>query len=403
MRVAIDYEAERAEFEVSEDRLVGVWHGPESRPDEEIRRRTLAALESPRGYPALRQAVVPGDRVVIPLDPATPGLGEILSAIREVLRGAGVEDESTHVVTTTQPPEGWGEGLPPGLSWDVHDPDDRAGLAYLASTPQGRRVYLNRKLTDADFVLPVGLIGFDSALGLRGPWSVIFPALSDAETQRAYRSLATDDPGASWGERETLSESAGVSWLLGSQLQVGVLPGAAGAAEVLAGAEEAVQDEGRRALESAWTFRADDRADLVVVGIGRPGYRATLSDLADGLATATGLVNRGGKILALTRVAGTPGPALGRLVGLDDPREALATLRGAEGDADYLAARKLARALAAADVYLLSDLEGQLVEDLGMVPLGKPSEARRLADVSASCLFVGRAEATRPVVSAESP
>lgn len=401
MRIVLEYEAERVEFEVPEERLVGIWRGPDSRPDSEIRGRTLAALEGPQGYPPLRQAVVPGDRVVIPLDPSTPGLAAVLSAVREVLRGAGVEDSSIHVVTTGEPPEGWAESVVAGLLWEVHDPHDRAGLAYLATTPQGRRVYLNRRLTDADVVLPVGPIGFDSALGLRGPWSVVFPALSDAETQRAYRALANDDLGDSWDERETLAESAGVSWLLGSQLQVGVLAGAEGAAEVLAGTEEAVQDEGRRALESAWTFRADDRADLVIVGIGRPGYRASLADLADGLATAGALVRRGGKILALTRVAEPPGPAVGRLVGADDPREASASLRGAEGDADYLAARKLARALARADVYLLSELEEQLVEDLGMVPLSKPSEARRLADVSASCLFVGRAEATRPVVTAE--
>ncbi len=69
----------------------------------------------------------------------------------------------------------------------VHDPDDRAQIAYLASTKEGRRVYLNRLLTDADVVVPVGRLGYDPILGFRGPWSLLFPGLSDRETLRGLR------------------------------------------------------------------------------------------------------------------------------------------------------------------------------------------------------------------------
>jgi hypothetical protein len=234
MRLAVEFQSERVEFDVPDERVVGSWSGPASIPTAEVGGRVLEALGDPRGYPPLRQAVVPGDRVVIALDPETPELGAVLGASCEVLRSAGVEPETTRVLAPAPPPGGWPFGLPSGVEWSVHDPEDRAGIAYLATTPQGRRVYLNRHATDADFVLAIGRFGFDAALGFRGPWSAIYPDLSDAATLGAYRGQGRDDR-TRWDERETLAESAEVSWLLGGQLQLGVLEGASGLAGVVAG------------------------------------------------------------------------------------------------------------------------------------------------------------------------
>lgn len=401
MRIEIAFQSEMAEFDVPEARLVAAWAGPPSLPDESIGPLTREALESPLGYPALRQAVVPGDRVVIPVDPATPGLAAILGSASEILTGVGVDRESIRLLLTGPPPDDWPDRLPAGLGWSVHDPESPSDFAYLASTPQGRRVYLNRHVTDADFVLPIGQVGFDDALGMRGPWSVIFPGLSNAETRRAFRVGGGPARGEAAGGGGRLEESAGVSWLLGSQLQVAVVPGASRVARVLAGAEADVQEEARKALEEAWTFRPERRAELVVVGIGRPDRPAGFDELAEGLATASGLVEPGGKIAVLSRVAGTPGAAVGRLLGIDDPRSRLAALKGREDEPDYAAARSLARSLARADIYLFSGLGEETVEDLGMVALGKPGEVRRLVAASGSSLFVSRAESTRAVVVEE--
>ena len=266
-------------------------------------------------------------------------------------------------------------------------------MAYLASTAGGRRVYLNRHLTDADLVVPVGRLGPDPVLGVRGPWSVIFPGLSDRETLRAFRATAGDRAAGRGAPRPALDESAEVSWLLGSQFHVGIVPGASGLAGVVAGLEASVLEQGRLAVERSWTFRAASRADLVIAGIGRPGRPSPIDELAEGLATAADLVRRGGKIVLLSRAEGPLGPAVQRLVGADAMGPS--ALRGAEGEADFPAARQMARVLAWADVYLLSALGEDVTEDLAMIPLGRPEEARRLAAASASCLLLSRAELTR--------
>ncbi len=401
MRVAVDFQNERLDLEVPEERLVADWHGPAGMETEDVRRLVKDALESPRQFPPLRQAVVPGDRVVVVLDPEVSQVGGVLGAVCDTLMHAGVEADAITVLTPPGPDPLAGRqvALPEGVVRALHDPDDRDRLAYLATTSQGRRVYLNRLLTDADVVVPIGRLGYDPVLGYRGPWSLIFPELSDRETARSFRSMASSD----WPDRDqprpALGESAEVSWLLGTQFHMGIVAGTRGPAEVIAGLETIVRSDGPRVLDQAWTFESPTPAELVVVGIGQPGVSTTLENLADGLANAARLVVRGGKIVALSRADGSIGPAFRRLIDLDDSRLAPASLRGHESDADYTAAFLIAHALAWADVFLLSAFDSQLIEDSPLIRLARPDEARRLVAACHSCLFLSQAECARARVA----
>ena len=398
MRISVPFQDESLDFEAPDERVAGAWDGPRGVPAAGVGELIRSALEHPRSFPALRQAVVPGDRVVIPIDPSVPEPGAILAAIAGVLAEAGVEPADM-LALATGPLDRAEAG---GMTVVVHDPEDRPQIAYLAATGAGRRIYLNRHLTDADLVVPVGRLGFDPVLGHGGPWGVIYPGASDAETLRAFRALATGDPLAVGKQDQALAESAEVSWLLGCQFHVGVVPGATGGmVEVVAGQESAVRSEGIAAADAAWTYRAEDRAELVIAGVGTPGRPAGLDDLAAALTAAAGAVRRGGKIVALSRATGPLGPAFQRLAGASEARPGVAALRKAEGEPDYPAALRVAQALAWADVYLFSDLPEQEVEDLGMIPLGRPEEARRLVAVSPSCLFLGHADRTRTAVGGE--
>ena len=102
-------------------------------------------------------------------------------------------------------------------------------------------------LTDADVVVPVGRFGYDPDLGYRGPWSVVFPGLSDRETMRALRNRGgSRRPERSRAGRigPRMDESFEVSWLLGTQFHIGLVPGADGLLEVVAGRDTAVRDQG---------------------------------------------------------------------------------------------------------------------------------------------------------------
>jgi nickel-dependent lactate racemase len=398
MRVSVSFEDQQFEFDVSSDALLGTWVGPSVMAPDEVAGAVQKALGGPLDFPPFRQLVVPGDRVAIALDRTLTCAAPILRTLEEILQEAGVDPHHVTIVTTrdsnAEPARDW----PPDMIVEVHEPERREALAYLATTNAGRRVYLNRHLTDADVVIPVGRLGFDPIVGYRGPWSILFPGLSNQETQVSYRARMADDSPEWQSPRSRLDEPFEVNWLLGTQFAIGVVPGSAGPVEIVAGLAESVRDQGIKAVDRLWTFQPPERAECVVAGIGASGSAAGIPELVEGLVTASRLVQQGGKIVALSRAVGSIGPSLQRLKDAVDSRLASQALRGHEADEDSVAARRLAQVLAWADVYLLSGLESQLVDDLGMVPLDHPRDASRLVAGARSCIFVSQAELTRAVV-----
>lgn len=395
MIVGVAYEGEIAQFELEPRQLLGEWSGPRPDTSASLRGQVRAALASPLGYPPLAKAVVPGDRVVVPTDPSIPCVAEALAALCEVLQESGVEARDITVLSTSGPEPR--PDLPPGVRFEVHDPDDRERIAYLATSSTGHRIYLNRLATDADVVVPVGMLAYEGGGQYRGPWSEVFPGLADLRTRQEF---AQDD--AAWRAQPQTDSGAGaldaaeVGWLLGSHFQVGLIPGAATVAGVVAGHQDEVRRQGVEILDASWVVRPEAQADLVVVGIGVTWKPTTLDDLAAGLETATQLVRVGGKVVVLANLAEVePGPALRKLAELDDPRQGLQELRAWKRKADYPLARRFVKALGRADIYLSSRLEPAFVEAVGMVPLDDPSDARRLVQRCASCIAVSPAERMR--------
>jgi hypothetical protein len=342
--------------------------------------------------------VVPGDRVAIALDASLGGVEPVLNVLDDVLRQFGVEAAEVTVVATPGGGDSLSDQLPRAMALEVHDPRAQGRVAYLATTQEGRRIYLNRHLTDADVVIPVGRLGYDPILGYRGPWSVLFPSLSDQETCASYRQRMAEDPPGRISPHPRLDEIFEVSWLLGTQFHLGLVPGVSGLAEAVAGLAEPVRDQGIKAVDRLWSFQPPARAECVVVGIGTSELQAGIGELVEGLVTASRLVNHGGKIVALSRARGSIGPSLQRLIDAGDARNASAALRGHDSDSDSVTGRRLAQVLAWADVYLLSGLDRQVVEDLSMVPLDHLDDARRLVTRSSSCLLVSQADLTRAAV-----
>ncbi|MGA2703312.1 MAG: lactate racemase domain-containing protein [Isosphaeraceae bacterium] len=401
MRGSVEFQDEQFELELLDETLAGLWNGPAGVSGEAAAAAVRDALEQPLDFPPVRQAVVPGDRVAIALDSSLGVVGPLLSVLVDLLCQSGVEPGDVTVVASVGNRASLPDQLPQGIALELHDPTDQRRLAYLATTNEGRRIYLNRHVTDADVVIPVGRLGYDPILGYRGPWSAIFPGLSNQETRASYRQTLADDAPEQRTPRPELDETFEVSWLLGTQFHLGLVPGRSGLAEAWGGLAEPVRDLAIGAIDRLWSFRPPTRAECVVAGIGSPGVPTGIDELVEGLVTASRLVTHGGKIVALSRTQGLIGPSLRRLTDAGDPKNAPAALRGHDSDPDSVAGRRLARVLAWADVYLYSGIDRQVVEDLSMVPIDHLDDARRLVARSSSCLLVSHADLTRGTVREE--
>jgi len=362
---------------------------------EEIRK----ALEHPLDFPPLEQLCIPGDHVVLALDRHTPQAPELISEIWQVLERRGVEADTIQILQPvaleTAPLPDPRTLLPPEVRsqvrWTIHDPTDEKKQAYLATTARGERIYLDRECTDADVVISVGSIAYDSVLGHRGTNSVFYPGLSTIDSiSRArgegHSELGPDDERPL---RQTIDE---VAWLLGTQFTVQVIPaGGSAAATVLAGAYEPVFRHGKKILEEMWQVRLLERAETIVVAIDADSAGHGWDQVGAALATARNLVSKGGRVIVLTELEGETGDGLNLIRQSRSPRNALQPIRK-QAPLDMIPATQLATIADWAHLYLVSKLPADVVDELFMSPLENVREVERLVNQSSRCVFIGSAQ-----------
>src|SRR5262245_13106568 len=78
------------QLELPAGALVANCSGPET-AESDVASATKAAWEAPLDFPPLRQAIVPGDHVVVALGPGVAQGAEIVAAVIPLLCEAGVE------------------------------------------------------------------------------------------------------------------------------------------------------------------------------------------------------------------------------------------------------------------------------------------------------------------------
>lgn len=359
-----------------------------------------AALESPFRFPPLRRALTPDDHVALVVDETQPGVGRLLVPVLEHIASAGVAPQA---ITLVCPPSAsrqeWIEDLPDDfqdVELEVHDPKNRKRLAYLATTAAGRRLYLNRRVVEADQVVVLGGRRFDALLGYSGAEGDLFPALSDEPTRAELLGrLSLDIPGRKpWPVREEALET---SWLLGTPFFIQLIEGAGDKlAHVVTGVAEA-SAEGQRLQDVCWKRAASGLADLVVAGIGGAPERHSFATLAAAALCAARVVQPDGRILLLTRAKPELAAGFQTLIEADEPAQALKKLER-EPDIGLLAALQWAQAANRAHISLLSALPDETVEDLFASPLQGTGQVQRWLDRGGSCLILEDAHKSLAVV-----
>jgi nickel-dependent lactate racemase len=389
MQIGMDYGQERIDFEIEAASLVATDRAPPATPLPDPIAAIRDALENPRDWPALRRALTPDDHVAIVVDEQLPRLAELLVPILQHLVDAHVSPEAiTLLCAPSAAGQPWIDNLPDEFAdvhVEVHDPHDRRKLSYLATTRQGRRLYINRTAVDADQLVVLTGRRYDPVLGCAGAETALYPTLSDEATRTEFLGQsALDVPGTL--PSSLRDEAAEVAWLLGAPFLVQVIEGPGDSFAYVIGGSLESSIPGQRALEAVWRVEVHQPADMVLASISGDPARHNFASLALALSNAARVVQSGGHIVLLTGATPSLAGSAELFRNASGPRQVLDQLQR-EPSPD-LAALQWATATEKAHVLLLSGLSAEAAEELFVTPMDRAAQAQRLLAGEQSCLVL---------------
>jgi len=394
--------------------LIANCAGP-NEPECDVATATKAAWEAPLDFPPLRQATVPGDRVVLALGPSVAQAADVVAAIVAGLCDAGVASADITVLRTLADVEA-GQADPRSrlsrshvdVQLATHNPDEQDSLSYLAADDRGEPIYINRWLCDADLVIPIGCLRADQSPpangerpgGKSGLWNdTLYPTFADSKTLRRFAKGGVALSNGQAAHRHKQIDH--LAWLLGIQATVQVVPGGGESAlRIIAGSPEAVFHQGREICQSVWQPEIPRRAKLVIAGVGGGQSQQTWENLDRALEAALDLVEDGGAVVLCTQLTAAPGSALTHLAESDHAESTRKRLLK-DRSADAPLARLLAESLDRVAIYFLSGLSEEVVTSLGLAYVAQEDEISRLASHYDSCILIAEAQYARPKVAAD--
>lgn len=264
--------------------------------------RAADCLQVPLDFPPIRDAIVPGDKVTLAVDPNVPELAEVIRGVATAVQAADAGSVTVAVwdEASDETIEALKEIDLPGIQIERHNCENREQLRYLAADDLADPVYLNRSVIDADFVLPVISRRATDAVHQNDPTGV-FPAMADSATRNRLRDLG--DP----AKQETKLPQIG--WLLGVHVLVTINADADGlAGSVIAGTPEAIvrQSNGRERGPDD----APPSASLLIASLDGDGQQQTWANAARAIDAALNYVAPGGTIVLWTEISESPANAL---------------------------------------------------------------------------------------------
>ncbi len=274
---------------------------------------TLSALRAPLDYPAMTEAIVPGDTVAIAVDPNTPQISKILSAVLQVLQESDADGISIVVGDEALPStmQAIAEVVGDAAEVEMHQPTNREALRFLGPDASAYPIYLNRLLVDADFVLPItsGRCGdLDCQSDLYG----FFPAFSDSASR-----LRLMNPPREWGAEaateapEEAADPNEPAMLLGAQLMLSVTSSDSGeAAEIFAGTTIGIR---KRLQELRHIPEGNSSTSLVVASLDGNPQQQTWQNVARAAAAAARLADTSGTLVLWTNLSDAPTGCLLRI------------------------------------------------------------------------------------------
>ncbi len=361
-----------------------------------------AALAAPIDYPPLAQVVMPEDLVAIALgdavaEPASIVAGTIASLIR-----CGLQQDRIAVLTANPADANrlrtkLSEEVAAGVVIESHDPSDAEQLCFLGLTRAEEQLLLNRRLFEADLVLPI-VAERRSEVGPKSPYDGIFPYFCNKEAIDRLRrvgsvgSAKTKESALSLTRRAEIDEAGR---MIGAAFMVRVIPATDGdTPQIVAGEAAAVAKRAAELSQKRWAVTGIEPAPLVIAIVRGGEESQTWDNVGRALELADAFVAPGGVLALWTELDEPIGESLARLLDTDDHDQVASKVSEDSGSGAW-AAWQILQALDRGPLFLHSRLPEGKVEDLGLAPIATAAELIRLASRQGTCLLLDEAQHLR--------
>jgi len=371
--------------------------------NDEIAAAVRAQLDEPHNYPPLSRATIPGDCIVLAIEPGIPQQLSVIDGALTALRNAGAEEALITILLSGALADA--QLLKNELAAlghaechiKVHDPDDAKGNSFLGVNQAGQALRINRRLCDADFVLPIAVATLEvQRRGQPASLEGLLTAFSAREAIERFSADAVDLDAKACADHLNEIDECGRLLGIGMTLQVVPSPGG-NVSAVLAGEPTNVASQAAANYRQTWCCDTESRGGLVVATIAGDADQQTWQNVGRAVAAAEAVLETGGAIAIYSELAEPPGRSLCQLVGNEDPRVVEREILR-HPSADSGPALQLCRALQRGAIYLHSQLRPAVVESLGMTPLDSDSELQHLAKTLRPCLVLAEAQRLLPTV-----
>lgn len=363
---------------------------------DDLERQVFDALAKPLDFPSIEQAIIPGDRVAVLVDPLLPQMPRLVAACVKYLLEHGVEPDQLVVVLASHEAEDaailrttLAQVTSIEIPVELHDADDQNKVAYVAANEESNPIYMNRTIVDADVVLPITCARGKSTLDYMGAYSV-FPLLTDRATRGEFYSLEKLDIADEHAKLTSWADQA--AWWVGLLVVIQAVPAAnLEISAVIAGTPSAIEDAVQPLMESGWQV-TESPSEIIVAQLEGGQSQQTWENFARVLHTARQLVSRGGSVVVCTELAKRPGRGLHKLQNIHSSPDAIAKKLAHDAADDALAAAVILDATKYCHVYLVSELNSEAVESLGMGAIKDVVQLEHLLNQHQSCTLLGTAQ-----------
>ena len=367
-------------------------------PVAEARKALQALLANPRDFPALHQAVVPGDQIVIAVGPGVPRAATLVAAVVEYLLAYEVSaehlcvlqtlaDEKNGTALTSECPA----SMRDQITIVTHHPQQREEMGYLAADEAGEAILFHRRLIEADLIIPI--LAADLADSTTdGTGHGLYPIFADEKAQQRFYQQPPEVP-SSKRKAGTRTQAPvnlpaeSPEWLLGVLFGIQVVAG--GKDEILqlfAGSTAVIRREAARKQAQVWQVSLKQPVETLIAAVTSP-QPLSWEEAARITARLLPLVKSDGSLLLCAELDTELPPALQQWAasGLQD--DILEEMKRANYPG-WNIALTLSAAREHARLYLQSNLDSTAVEDLGWTPLKHGEEVARLLEQSnTACLL----------------